>query len=176
MDNQQATQTELAWLAGMLEGDGYINIAFNRVGRKLKRAYALTAIEFMNTDKAIIENVVSIAKKVGINLYVKQAEQKSHLARRKILYRASTHRMKSAKPLLEAMRPYLVGEKSQRADYMLAFINSRQKTLAGNRHSGWNNLVKYTPEEIELVVKCKHLVAPWKSSETIRAELVASQL
>ena len=173
--NQQASSTEVAWMAGMLEGDGHITMRFNRVGKAAKKAYILTAVEFVNTDKAIIEEVVRVCKMLGVNMYVKCSKQGSH-GKRMALWRCSTHRMKSAKPLLEAMYPYLVGEKKQRAEYMLQFIASRAKTLQTQHHPGWNNPVPYTDEQIDLVVACKHLVTPWKASETIRSELLATQL
>ena len=178
MDNQQESSTGLdgrvRWMTGMLEGDGHITIRFNRVGRAAKKAYVLTTVEFTNTDKAIIEEVVAICKGLGVNMYMKSYKQTPTFARRLTKWVCVTNRMKSAEPILRAMFPYLIGEKRQRADYMLKFIESRKRTLEG-KHPGWHTKIPYTDEQVELVVACKHLVTPWKSPETIRAALLATQ-
>src|SRR3990167_2233372 len=171
MDNQQATQWELGWLAGMLEGDGHIGIRYNRVGTKNPKRYFLTNIEFTNTDKAIIEKVYDICLKLGTKMHVKtNKELKGKAHRRKVVYCARTHRMSGVEPVLEGLLHYLVGEKRERAYLILRFIKLR-KAQHDLRTKGTGAVIPYTKEEIEIVFSVKQLVNPWKSSEAIRTEL-----
>lgn len=172
MDNQQATQVELAWLAGMLEGDGTLNLRLAWCGRKMKRRYVQTPIEFTNTDKAIIEHCVMICKKLGVNLHVKHTTQLNGPEhKRKVVSTARSHSMAGAMKILPALLPFLVGEKKERARLVLSFVGSRKQQLESGHRSGWHNDVPYTQEQMDTVVSCQHLVSPWKSSESIRLEL-----
>lgn len=171
MDYQQATQWELGWLAGMLDGDGHVGIRYNRVGTRSPKRYFLTNIEFTNTDKSIIEKVFDICLKLGTRMHIKlnkELKGKSH--RRKLLFVARTHRMTGVEPILRALLPYLVGEKKQRAELVLRFIELRKQQHQITK-KGTGAIIPYTSEEVEIVFSVKKLVNPWKSSEAIRAEL-----
>jgi len=171
MDNQQATQWELGWLSGMLEGDGHIGIRYSRVGTANPKRYFLTNIEFTNTDKVIIEKVYDICLKLGTKMHIKlNKELKGKAHRRKCVFECRTHRMSGVEPILKAVLPYLVGEKRQRAELVLKFIELR-KAQHSNRGVGSGKTIPYTREEIEVVYSVKQLINPWKSSEAIRAEL-----
>lgn len=173
MDNQQATQVELAWLAGMLEGDGSLNLRLAWTGKNQKRRYVQTPIEFANTDKEIIEQCVNICKKLDVNLYVGHTERKAPQHQRKIVYHAKSHTMLGAQKILPSVIPFMVGEKRLRARYMLCFCSLRKLQLAAEKSLGRD--LPYDDEQINHVVACQQLVSPWKSPESIRLELAENR-
>lgn len=156
MDNQQATQTDLAWLAGIIDGEGYVTLA----GRKQRtRPNYIACLEITNTEALLIQRVQRICGQLGVHLHLKEFAPRSGC---KVAWKLEAHRFTSVGPILVATLPYLTG-KARRAIKVLDFIHRRQSY--GEQHP------PYTPVEYALVVEVQDLVRNGESSQAIRETL-----
>jgi hypothetical protein len=164
MDNKQATQAELGWLAGIIDGEGYLTLAMRK---QRQRPNYIACLEIANTEANIILKAKEIAKKLDVNLHVKHHEPPKTGNRK--YYKLDCHRFKGVKILLTALLPYLVG-KAKRAKLILDFIESRfdgkdEAQPLHNRNHPYNEL------ELNLVYTVQDLVRSGESSEAIRETL-----
>lgn len=178
MDNQQATQAELAWLAGIIEGEGWIGFSIsdtaqginveNRQGSTVK-----VEIKINNTDALIIHQSAIIFQKLGVNAYVRECKPSGKMKR--TYFEVSTKHMKTVELILAATLPYMVGEKRERAELMRKFIELRRSAPivenpayangARGRH-GPRSLRPYTIREIEIIEACRALQVRGASETT----------
>lgn len=130
-DNQQeiVTETEKAWLAGFLEGDGFITIGTTTAYKKIKEnGRVLKAqIGFCNTDGLLIERAKSICGRIGNGgCYVEESSNGSNFkAIRQTLITLRISRLSAVKSILNAIMPYMAGQKSGRAKLILEFVERR---------------------------------------------------
>lgn len=146
MDNQQERfDLELAWLAGIIEGEGWVSLAL--VKSRKKNGNSLPAyvpnIGLVNTDLGIVEKSEVIFKKLGLKYRVQL--RKSYIgpdgSPRKEKKEISIATHENFQILSKAILPYMVGEKKNRIKKVLHFIEMR----ASKPRSGKNS--KYTQEE-----------------------------
>lgn len=172
MDNQQATIAEKAWLAGIFDGEGWIgfSIAFDDRSNSRRTVVIKTEVRVNNCDKAIIDKLSRIWKKIGVNPYRRDSKRKGVHRR---VYEAATKHMTGSLKLLEATLPYLTGNKKERAELMIEFIKRRKKNgtirIADENYPGYgprNRTAPYTQREVEIVEECRILQAG--ASETRR--------
>jgi len=174
MDNPQETAklTEKAWLAGILDGEGWVGFSLSKDERSKTRRTIIvkTEIKINNTDKAIIDKCIAIFKKLGVNPYIRNMKVKKI---RKRVYEVSTKNMTGVPKILRATLPYLTGNKHQRAKYMLEFIKLRKRSgmieIPPKLYTGTGPrklVAPYTDREVELVEKCKQLQNPGSSETT----------
>ena len=147
MDNRQATPTEpeIAWLAGILEGEGTLTMAPQRTGKAGDDRYLKIAvhISIYNTDAGIILKAAEIVEKMGISPHIKEREQKplqiegrpGYLTKDS-LFIVRIRKLREALTFLEAIRPWLFGDKAKRADLILKFIRRRVAVIEGAGHNG----------------------------------------
>ena len=77
-DNQQASPQELGWLAGMIDGDGYIGL---RGCKNHGYDWFRPEIMVVNTDPAIIKKTQRIMRKLGVNPYIRTGHNKNKNAK-----------------------------------------------------------------------------------------------
>lgn len=147
MDNQQATPTEpeIAWLAGILEGEGTLTMAPQHTGKTGDDRYLKIAvcINIYNTDAGIIGKAVEVIEKMGINPHLKEREQKPlqmvgrpGYLNKDSLFTVRIRKLREGLTFLEALRPWLFGDKAKRADLILKFIRRRLSVVEGAGHKG----------------------------------------
>tara|TARA_Y100000310_G_scaffold42078_1_gene39374 strand:+ start:135 stop:656 length:522 start_codon:yes stop_codon:yes gene_type:complete len=130
-DNQQESKTitnsilntELAWLAGMLNGDG----CFSLIVRK-KKGYKSVSVELSliltQTDAVIIERAARIIEGLT-NKKPYICERGALGVGRKNLMNMSVNRMGHISIIITCIEKYLCGNKAARARLMLEYINRR---------------------------------------------------
>lgn len=121
MDNKHATPEDLAYLAGLLDGEGCIAIQKCRVKGHLCN-YG-TNVKITNTDMNIIEKIQSILLSLGINPNIRVRGNENH-PRWKSWIEVYLTKRANIKLFLENILPYLVGKKA-RAIIMLRFIDKQ---------------------------------------------------
>jgi hypothetical protein len=182
MGNQQATDAELGWLAGIIDGEGYLGMNVEsehnyRPTHHTRRHSIKVEIKVTNCDPEIVVKTAQIMQKLGVNPYIRQPAvvlKENH----KVHYEASIKRMAPVKRVLEAVLPYLVGSKLERAGIILRFIELRTSNPgivnpayadnAKGRH-GPRVIKPYSTEELELVDQCRALQSRKGASEITRA-------
>ena len=123
-DYQQERIRDLVWLGCAFECEGTFTMQYNEMEEEggLK-SYIQPRLIFVNSDLLIVNEVDRLIRKFGFEPYRREGiiggigkKKKTELA----------YLGKKILPLLKMLRPYLVGEKSECADCMIAFIEYRQ--------------------------------------------------
>lgn len=123
MDNPHVLNVELAYLAGLVDGEGTITLDRNG-NRRLSGVTGLQAVVLVtNTNEAIIQRTINIIKAIGVNPFVKAQEAGKYKRNKRIYWVTVSGLVKTAK-VLNAIKPYLVGKIGQ-AQLLLDFIAHR---------------------------------------------------
>ncbi len=121
MGNQQETLTltDVAWLAGLIDGDGYI--VLSRQKRRRGRVQYEPKVGICNTSHDLIEKAASVLAAMGVGHYVQTRNPKKRLPRSDLIVSG----FKRCAKLLTYITPYLHSYKHDRALLILAFIEHR---------------------------------------------------
>lgn len=107
--NDMPTKTELAWLGGIIDGEGHIGVH----ARKKSGQHAIR-ISITNTDEGILKECKKILDKLGI-FYIfllhKDRARKSH---HKDVYVIEMNRIAECKEFLQIIKPYIRAQAKQR--------------------------------------------------------------
>lgn len=182
MENQQVTPEELGWLAGIIDGEGYLGINYQKDKRRKKGSYtSLTpCLHISNTDEEIILKSQNIVRKLGVNPYIRATKGKN--LNSKDQYRIQIKNMAKMKIILNAMLPHLTGIKQERARLVLEFIEIRKsapwKWIRPDNATNQSGAIKpYSEKEWEIYRKCKAIQSRGKTSETThRAQRLTSEI
>jgi len=169
MGNQQATQIELGWLAGIIDGEGYLGLSISKELRTKTPSNSVTpAMHICNTDEQIILKTQIIMRKLGIVTYVRASDHskynKDGKVRKydKIIFTIQVHRYINMIKLLESIGNQLTGNKKKRGKLILEYCKSRNASyIPGKRNH------PFTDRELEIIEECLPLQRRG-ASETIR--------
>ena len=161
MDNQQVSllngDPDLAWVAGIVEGEGYVGLA-----RRIKGDFQyFPRVAITNTDELMLDEIGKILKSRNIAYYRIRQNIDGRFIRNignRIIKR--NRRMSEicfvgltrVKRLLDAIIPYMRSEKKERAKIILDFCNYRLDTKNGCHYA------KYTNYEHNLYKQFRSLV------------------
>jgi hypothetical protein len=127
----QATEAELGWFAGMLEGEGCIT--FFKQRRKNGKFDIITGVQITNTDINIINKLVEILRKCNLSWYIrnKKVYSKNHSQ----CYYIETRQQEMLKRSLELFIPYMNGNKKSKASIVLDFLIKRNGKRGNNPYT-----------------------------------------
>lgn len=125
MGNQPERLLEIAWLAGIMNGEGCINVY---VQTKRQRAgnykgQFIPRVTIVNTDKEIIEKCYEIFRKNDVGAYIQRQTRK--LKMRKDILVLNITGWKRVLHYCELLLPFLVGEKEKAAKIMVNWAKHR---------------------------------------------------
>lgn len=149
MGNQQERfEIDLAWLTGLIEGEGWVSILYYKSNQK-NNTYtpALKAsIGVVNCDFLIMNKIMSILTNLDIKFRknLRKAAIGSDGISRKEKLEIYIDNQHSLKKLANVILPFIIGEKKFRVEKVIQFLQIRQ--LKGR--SGKNS--KYGKEEFLL--------------------------
>ena len=159
MDNPQVTATEIAWLAGIWDGEGTISVCYGQ------KHIASPRVSVVNTNPSIIRRVCEILDGLGIGHRLLEKGQGGFPGSHKQCWIITVERLANAARFLLHLDPYLIG-KIEQARLLRRFLDSRLLRRAGVKR---NSDAPYTSEELELLVKVVDLNGNQRgTSETIR--------
>ncbi len=143
MGNQQATDLNLGWLAGIIDGEGYIG--FSRQNAKKVRSIR-PDIQIVNCDPDVILKTRTILNMIGINPYIRERvhSKKGVEGRWSRNYVLQMSKFSDVKKLIDTIGNLLTGGKKKRADLMIQLVNSRMTKTRFDQ---------YSEEELALVDK-----------------------
>jgi hypothetical protein len=185
MGNQQATLAEIAWLAGFVDGDGYIGLTKNSCHDKKTKRFntSVTAmLHISNCDEEIILKARDVMRKLGLNPYIRMYKEGKR-SRKRDHYRVQVKHMRKMIKLLTPLIPYMTGNKKQRAELVLEFCESRlnQKPVplpkidnGGRANSG--TCKPFTVRQLEILEECGKLSARGASSTARTAARKKSEI
>lgn len=116
------SEIELAWLAGIMEGEGTFAIYHQKTGDGPNGQIRGT-ISITNTDPFLINECHRIFSNMGIEMYMHQYDNKKGSTR--TVFDLQTSKQAYVKKVCEQLLPYLVGEKKPKAIMLLRFVSKR---------------------------------------------------
>jgi len=146
MGNPHMQEVEMAYLAGLIDGEGTITL--ERSGnRRLNGMMGLSPkVIVTDTDRAIVDATMTIMRRLGVNPYVKV---QSPAKRKKACFWVTVSGLSKCKKVLEAVKPYLVGKLAQ-AQLVLDFVESRGNSQAAKGQ-------QYSEAELQILDKLRAL-------------------
>jgi hypothetical protein len=178
MDNQQATDFELGWLAGIVDGEGWLGMSLSQEHRPTRLAgqsrpiIVKVELKITNCDEAVIDKASAILVKLGFNPYRRSHKQLGE--NRRIVHECALKNMTTLVRLLPILQPHLTGIKQERSKLILRFIELRQNNPGivrpgfderkGKR--GRRTTRPYTAEELAVVEMCRELQSRGASETT----------
>jgi len=163
IDNQQVKDYELGWLAGIIEGEGYFGLRVERhtsqksniFSTDLKAIYIRAEWSVANTDYSLIDKVNEIAKKLNCNMHIRNQKGQGNRKDSQVI---STRSQRKIKDILTSTYPYLYGQKKNRANCLINFVELRMNQPAIDKHkdfqimgfSGNGSMKPYTRKQIAL--------------------------
>jgi hypothetical protein len=115
------TDLESAWLAGLLEGEGYFQITKPRHHHPTQ-----VVIRLSMTDKDVVEKAAKLLNNVPIN-------QKARTTKRKPIYAISLSKRDEVEKILLQILPFMGNRRGQRINECLEVIKERRKFLSETR-------------------------------------------
>ena len=138
MDNQQEiwSQSEIGWLAGILDGDGSIAMNVRPKNTNSKIGVDLK-VAITNSDGNIVKRVTDLYDKAGYTYHISDSTK---TRKGNTLVHVVLGRMNHILNFLSTITPHLAGEKSGRAQLMSKFIKRR---IERNTHRSKHGFVDY---------------------------------
>ena len=132
--------TDLAWLAGIWEGEGSILLYSRPVNDK--RIQISPLVTMTNTDVSIVNECRKIIDQMGCNFSWREYKPKGKDSY-KTCYKISSAHAGNIQIFLKCLMPYLKGEKKHKAETLLAFVSRRvekgKTQLGGLKHLPYDN-------------------------------------
>jgi hypothetical protein len=123
MDNPHIREVDLAYLAGIIDGEGTVTLERNGT-RRLSGVMGFSPkVIVANSNRALIQRVVDIFVMLGVTPYIKSQEAGKY-SRGKVMYWVSTMSLTKCAKILRPLLPYLVAKNAQ-ARIVLDFIERR---------------------------------------------------
>jgi hypothetical protein len=159
IDNQQERRSiDLSWVAGIIEGEGYIGLSRHIVGY----LQYTPRVQIINTDDIMLENVGKILKENGL-AYFRKRHFVDKRVKRKPCHDLVICGIKRVTKTLELIMPYMRTKKKRNAELVYKFCLERL--------SKSNKFRKYTDKEHNIYKEIRQWVDKdsWiESPETIR--------
>jgi len=159
MGNPQVSETRLAWLAGIIDGEGSINMAKDKSGRYNPQ------ITIVNTDANIILEIATVLNDIGCPFFLQQRKEMNGHYGKKPLWEVQIHRLTALTTLLKSIVPWLVGKKAK-GMLMLKYVQLRSTNPNINR--------TYTVEEKNIAEENRHFNDRTRYSS--KEEMIQSEL
>lgn len=118
MGNQQV---DLAWLAGVYDGEGCIWLGW--VTRDKNYKYLIPHIHLSNTNATLMNAAANVLQRHGIPFHVSVQRRVRKSTHRPLIF-VQTNGLKRAEKFLTVLGPYLVGKRPE-AVLLLEYIQSR---------------------------------------------------
>lgn len=149
MDNQQERfEKRMSWLAGIIEGEGWITLMRRLVHQKnKKKTICFTPnIGMTNCDKFIVNEVKNLFDSLNLHYRFQTRIGKigSDGILRKTRFEISIASMRDIKTLANRILPYMIGEKKNRVHKLFEYFDVRER----KGKKGPNSKYGYEEEKI----------------------------
>lgn len=137
---REVKQTSLAWLAGIIDGEGTIG-AYFYFEKKCNHSSPRYGIWLCNSEKSMIDKAAEIMADLGARVYIteKVYTKYSLIKPRWLMYEIKIQRKGDVKTILEAIEPYMVSKRNQAKVLLKFFIDYPNLLLGRGNRSGKTN-------------------------------------
>ncbi len=160
MGNQQVTDIELGWLAGVLDGEGHISMRSSTFKGEIHYA---VGFGFTNTSEELLKKVELICKKLGANLHW---QRKAKIKNRLQGWDLATRKIINCKRVLAPLLPLLTSKK-EKAEHALAFCERRLNFSMQRKVDGTGVRHPYTSSDLWYFDEFKRIRTKSATSTTI---------
>lgn len=146
MDNQLASDVDLAYLAAALDGEGCITL--ERTGKRRQSTGEMglmPIVVFTNTNEAFVARICQIIRKIGIEPYIKKSIARRH----RLCYWVCVNGLTKVPIILNEIKPYITAKTGQ-LNLVLDFIDSR---LSKGKPKGF----RYDEKELKILENIRAL-------------------
>jgi hypothetical protein len=131
------TDIDAAWLAGLLEGEGYFQITKPRHHHPTQ-----VVIRLAMTDKDVVEKAAKLLNNVPIN-------EKAKTTERKTIYAISLTKRDEVEKVLLQILPYMGSRRTQKINECLEVIEERRLVLSETRKEQQSKAAKIRWEKVK---------------------------
>lgn len=166
LDFHKPSDTDLAWLAGIIDGEG--SITFQVTKRKTGNLVIVPFISVTNTDEGIIQRIMDILDNIGVGFKASWIIDKNHP---KYLKRCNIKidRYARVKGFIPMVYPYLSSVKKYNAEVVLDFIKNREENLFTRDKKGRIVRNKYPKALVEKISSVRKHVKAMPLEEMLKA-------
>jgi len=140
--------TDLAWLAGIMEGEGTFAI-YHQVRKTSKNGPSgqlRGCVSLTNTDPTLINKAYEIFMSLGVEMHIHEYKNKKGSTRP--VYDMQTAQQSKVKLICEKLLPFLYGEKKAKAEMLLRFVTKRlDKGKAPYDEDDWKSFREFRSSE-----------------------------
>ncbi len=154
--------TDLAWLAGIWDGEGSITMFAHQEKNGSTKICPTCLV--VNTDIRIINKVRKLLEELGCNFVIHEYKPKNE--KHKVQWRITSRNTRYIVLLLTAIQPYLVGEKKEKAEILLAYCTQR---IAKMERIPSKGSTPYDEEDFKYLTKIR-------SSQTTRETFIKDDI
>lgn len=150
-DNQQEIGL-VGWLAGIVDGEGTVSLTISRRANRSQMIRTAPKVIIANTDPGIIDRCLLAFKQIGVGHYAQNVRRPAGhvigvpVEKFKPVVVLEVTGLKRVQTLLNAIRPFLAGEKATRADLLQKFIAGRIGYAASSKKA--HNMA-YRKEDVD---------------------------
>lgn len=129
-DNQQEIGL-VGWFAGIVDGEGTISLSISRRASRSQMIRTSPKVLVANTDDGIVERCIEALRVIGVGHYIRCKRPPKgmicgvEVRRFKPVTTIEVTGFKRVRTLLKAILPFLAGEKHQRGQLLLRFVEGR---------------------------------------------------
>lgn len=154
---------EIAWLAGIWDGEGSITVFKHR--EKNGCIKFCPTINVVNCNPVIINQIIKICDQIGVGLHINERDglKENHAHK----YELITRKFTTIKKFIEIVGPYLIGKKAQ-AELVLRFVDKRLEKMDKGISNQFN---KYDIECEEIEKQIRSLNKKGPKPQRLNAEL-----
>lgn len=125
---EELPQSDIVWLTAMLEAEGTFTFQYNeQLKNGTLHSHIQPRVIFVNSDRRLVDRVEFLLNDLGFLGSRKDGMKSGMGAKLKSEVVRSGFK---TRPLLELLRPHMVGEKTECVDCMIEFIKFRQHLQA----------------------------------------------
>jgi hypothetical protein len=125
--------TDLAWLAGIIDGEGSLYFIDKRKSKEQTRGWICVGANIASCDADMIEEISKIYYRLGLRFWFSLHKNNERNPNWNLALGIQTSGLNNVKKLLISVYPYLVNKRPL-ARFLLEYINWRQdKGFGGNR-------------------------------------------
>lgn len=155
-DQQEISHTQLAYLGGLIDGEGSVGITVShKKGRNPRNGVSfqlLPFIQFSNTEKVLVDCYTKTLDGLGVAYYVSHREAQGRNAEN---WHVATRGLKRCMKLLPYVKQWCIGKKRQNAADLMEYCDLRLADWLG---------APFTERQIELArqISLRNYGAKWE--------------